>query len=1025
MFFRKLLEKYNLNSHDDRPLWKYHLSNDDYLKLKEHLKNGGFYGIDSRDACLYYSLWWSKGYNGGKPSKKMVYDSVGWSDNYVFNHEDFYRLAVKGANRLGLTWIRKTYMLYFKTLLLQGGLPLKHIEANYGAYLSFLLAVIEIEPNSIDDFAFDENITRILPKSSQNETIYENCFEIVDSILNDKGEYNELLASNDTTKTISKELREKLASIERKKRDIKPKIQRILVNHGDEYNIELRVSLADFFDSDSLANVLGIEPTQNEYQLFVEDNLLCVFRKTLGGEKFKTDWHHSGKFLLENLDSGLPNTYVVVNDEKHRVLDFVQKLPSFETPTLWSKFSENEWRFVKSNGSTNNEAAVLLPKKWECSEKASFINIYDNELKFCIFEGEIEVGYQTFKKCFYSGVSSFDWTILSTPPEWMVKANMPVVKKAPEVLIYDDSGERVKESGISKFIKKRNSSDDWERLSSGSRLDEGCFELKIDYDNIVAYDQFYCIGNFNLDQFVYSIERASFRVELSTLDFQIRKNNELNIKQSGIEFSVEKDKSSNKIPQAIWASLKKKNEKSLQFQFESPLTGIAIVDNNGEVVSNNRSLQINNIGGLRVIGGANKELNLCLYNSHKEDIKRYKRLKGSYQPLISFKDDILGLLYLGDVMDHENLVFIELLLGSQKIRYEIRLFSKTLLVDHQKNNKVQVDKVVTEEFDLAAIPLNVHSDSIEVMPLDAKDNEYSLPMQDATSDYIVISINDAVGQLMPRFTTFSPEPNKISKEERIEQYHVELLENDFGHESWKVLHKYFQICQNNDIPFITLDQIRSIAGSSKVAAKAFLFLGHKAGVKKDFYIQKTVPRLEQELGICFHWISQKDWNESIQELHSYIISRDWFNELVELKISSEDKVIEDLVGFVNYYCQNSGLEFLPEYIFTGRIQQTTNIYRSDIQVMRSQLGQRVLSELPKYGPKVNEYYGVAYDGNESVKALIKSPIAVGESISGIDVNYSIWSLAAGVGKIRRIIQYAQDLTPHFYRTLLKYTLERI
>jgi hypothetical protein len=51
-----------------------------------------------------------------------VYQSI--AKNQLFDEEEFYRYARKGANLLGVRWIKNQNTLYFKTLLLQGGLPI-------------------------------------------------------------------------------------------------------------------------------------------------------------------------------------------------------------------------------------------------------------------------------------------------------------------------------------------------------------------------------------------------------------------------------------------------------------------------------------------------------------------------------------------------------------------------------------------------------------------------------------------------------------------------------------------------------------------------------------------------------------------------------------------------------------------------------------------------------------------------------------------------------------------------------------
>ena len=212
-YFQSLLSKNNLSSHDGRPLWKYFLTETDFEELRKTLSFATSYHIDNRDAALYYAEWWKRNYDGGSPRKESVFDSIGGNIKYYFNYNDFYKIAKKGGQMLGVKWIVKQNTLRFKTLLLQGGLPLAHISANQGGYLDFLLAVLEEQPETIEDFIFQPHIVNHLPVSSRNDTIYENCFEIVRSILNKENIYDDLLDSDVALKNISSQLKTRASEL--------------------------------------------------------------------------------------------------------------------------------------------------------------------------------------------------------------------------------------------------------------------------------------------------------------------------------------------------------------------------------------------------------------------------------------------------------------------------------------------------------------------------------------------------------------------------------------------------------------------------------------------------------------------------------------------------------------------------------------------------------------------------------------------------------------------------------------------
>ena len=111
-FFQNIFASRNINAHDGKPLWKYDLTDKEFYQLKSHLvQTRSLYNIDPRDCALYFAEWWKRCYNGGSPSKLDVFLSI--SSNHLFNEEEFYDAAKKGAHILGIKWIKAQNTLYF------------------------------------------------------------------------------------------------------------------------------------------------------------------------------------------------------------------------------------------------------------------------------------------------------------------------------------------------------------------------------------------------------------------------------------------------------------------------------------------------------------------------------------------------------------------------------------------------------------------------------------------------------------------------------------------------------------------------------------------------------------------------------------------------------------------------------------------------------------------------------------------------------------------------------------------------
>ncbi len=1002
-FFYTLLQTNNLQKHDNRPLWKYMLSESEYTKLISEINNARPINIDPRDVTLYYAEWWKKNYHGGKPSKQEIYDSLKGNVKYNFDSEEFYKLAIKGARMLGVKWISKQNTLYFRTLLLQGGLPLAHISENQGKYQNFLLAVLEEQPETIEDFIFKPNIINLLPISSQNEIVYENCLEIVKSILNDENIYDDLLASNDVLVNITNSLIVRKQTLVKKQRISKPKNYWLLNFKNDKIIIDLRIGLADSYSPESLSNILGFEVIDKEYQLYINEELICVFRKMINGN-YKTDWYQQ-KNQEWNVESKLPYVYVMKNDEKYEVTDFIDTIPNLDEPSLWSKFSDFEWRLIKGNGSSNIEAAVLFPVEWYCNFLSVDIKLYNQKLSWLTFEGEVEIFNQKQVNKYVSGVNSFEWTIESKKPSWMIRSSIPIVNNIPLVILYDENSNKLPNNSFKTYIKKHNSDQTWSELANFNHLPAGCIDLKIEKEGLIAYDMFFNSSNLQVVYKNKSIDKAVVEIRNKDgFEFKIDESPILSIKQINDSFSLQVNTSFSKIPTKINGSVGLSNKKKLFFEMASPFEGMAIINSDGKIIDEVDKLTLANLYGLRILSKPNSTTVLRIKNKLKTDVIISKEIKESSQPVISFIDEITRLYYLADAMDYKNQVILELKEGNTTKTYEINGFSHTLNVDEQFENLFTLNNG-EDELELYAVPLNCKSENVEIIPLVKNELIYSIPITDLCSQFIIISSFDNGKQLMPRFVNTDVNYIGISKEERIENFYNLYDECDFDQEIWKQLIAYFNICTKNNIPFSTFDQLRAISKSSKVAAKAFLFLGINLE-DTDEFIQKSIPEMEKDLGFCFHWIKKEDWENELNAIDSFY----------------NNQYFEQIFKLISLYMHENGFDDVLK-IITGEKIVTQNVHNSDIIDLRSQLGERVLRELPLHCPKIMSEYNISISNHEPVKLLLQSPIAVAESIGNVQKKYPIWAGDDHRERIRRNIQYSQYLNPEFYSRVILHVLQ--
>jgi len=656
-FFHSLVQTNGLEIYKYQPLWKYMLNVEDFNNLLLEFKFSHFDDIDPRDATLYYAEWWKRTYNGGNPSKELIFNSLQGDIINTSSPDKFFEIAKEGARRLRIKWIRKQNTLYFKTLLQQGGLPISHISENHGVYQKFLLAVLDEQPESIEDFSYQPQIVNILPKTSQNEIIFENCFEIVKSILNNDQIYDDLFTSDDALKNITDKLKVRSKNLIRKFRFNKPKNYWII--NIEKNNIHLNIGLANKYDAESLKNILGFDAVEREYQFYLDDELICTFRKMINGS-YKTDWLYRRKYDW-NEEINIPYTYVIVDGKKHEVKDFIQAIPNLDEPSLWVKNYEKEWQMIKGNGTSHKYAAVLFPNTW-CSELApKRITIYGKNLSLLIFEGEAKVSFEEETRKYQSEVKSFDWTIVNQKPYYMLKANMSVVKNKPNIIVYDENNKILRDDNYTVQIKRHRSLDLWQKLEEVKFLPLGCIDLKIERNGLIAYDKFYNIGNLQVNYLNKSINYAEVTLNnKNNFEFGLDDSPIMDIEKQTNSFALKVDIKYLKIPTSIKGYVGLWHQKKLYFDLISPFEGMSIIDKNGRIIPADEPLSLSNLYGLRILSTPNKDTFLKIENSIKSDVVITKKIKESSQPIISYKDEITRLFLLADAMAHENRVYLEL-----------------------------------------------------------------------------------------------------------------------------------------------------------------------------------------------------------------------------------------------------------------------------------------------------------------------------------------------------------------------------
>ncbi|MCK4664934.1 MAG: hypothetical protein KAT68_18835 [Bacteroidales bacterium] len=1028
-FINTLFDNNNIDEHDGRPLWKYNLSDKEYNELKRRLSNITVQDFDPRDITLYYAEWWKNEYNGGFPTKRDIYELI---EECKLSHDDFYRFAKKGAVLLGIKWIQRENRLYFRTLLMQGGLPINHLLNNSGFYTNFLKKVLEINPSTIEEFAYDEEIIKYLPYSSRNEAVYDSCLQIVQAIWNGNEEYLEIFESKSTATTSFKKISDELKNHKKEVEKIAKKRTKFrahwILNKTEHRNeIKLKFNFPEIIESSDFADLTQINEIdlQPEYNLIIEDILVCKFRRNIKGN-YKVFWFNNS-IMFWNGDETKPEISLsTTNGNRYNFPILMIDSPKISEPTLWAKNSENEYVLNQGKNCQTENAIVLFDNTWTIGKILYIkeLKIFDKSLNWIEFKGDLKLSKDEATIVFKTNTTSFDWFIKDDKPKWVVKSNIPIVTKTPQIVAYRKNGERIKGA---KLFWRLSGEIIWQKWNSIT-LPCGCIEFKIYAIGCEEVDYLYNIGNLYLD-FIsenQNFDEAKILLEENNnLSFQIKRSELYEYEQitDGVKLKL---KNFRKGIKSVPAIINKPNQiRSLHLEIVPPFYGAKVLAPDGNILQNETVLLLGNFIGYRIITQFQKNhYYIKLYNTQKPHISIVKILKSSIVPLREYEELATRLFRLTDTMDENSSVSIELFNTNGELlnNFLIKSYNRILTYGYESENTIiKIDESETD-IDLFAIPLDCSAFNINLIPLIKENDCFTIPESVILDKYIIFSglNNNNNTNLLPCFITTNQNNTSTDisdRKQRIKNHIDHLKTQSAKDNSWKRVIKYYKICVNNEIPFSTFDIFRAATSTRELATKLFCFLS--VYNESENFTDKICKDIEDDLGYSFHWISTNYWNNAV----------DWIKESFELsEKSEEEKLLREMIfSLINNSEPIDWFEKIADFILSNRTFFFNRfVLNEEIRILRQSLGEKVLNELPIICPKIPEEYKpilpVTYD-TRLVKILLKAPLAVALLITG--KNESIWNDNEQTETIRRNIQYCQWIAPDWYGKAILYCLNQL
>ena len=997
--FYKILKTRKLEFHSGQPVWKYSISDLEFNQLKERFKIvQRFSELDSRDCAIYFAEWWKRTFNGGYPSKDEIYNSLG-SHNLCFDTNEFYESAKKGGNLLNYKWIKIQNTHYLKTLLLQGGLPLKHIQNYSGRYRDFLLKIIHLNPSTIEDFSANSELTCLLPKSSQNEIIYSSCLEIVRAVLDN--DENELLSfsANADLKRITEDLIIERDRVRRKNNAIKFKWN----FNSKSKSFYLNTTINSKIGYDELNYILDdqIVDYQNEYKLFVGVDLIAKLIKR-NNETYKVIQFKEFVSLKENFE---PEIYVIDSYDKiYHANHLLYSKLNLDFPTLWASGNNENFVLEKSRHTNNNYGYILSNDAFLIDgifEEKIVIEINNKPFYIIKFQDEIKLKKpdESSIKFKTNTENIFDWSVLNEKPKWLVKENLNIVKDNLRILVYDNNGLRINSPTIEwKAVNKIT----WN--SKHIPLELGVLDVKISYNGIDEFERVFNIGNLclssssDINNPQITLNNNSFVLEVYKSDYYA-----FSVNQNKVTFEITNP---SKFPSSIKTIIRLNNKSfGIIAEIISPFQGVIIVDQDENIMDEN-IIFLDKIKGWRLITNTyEKEYEVRISNNKNPEIVISKKIVVKVKPLFEFYDTFKSLFQLYNIIDSDNFLKMEIfeLLPNNRNRkiksYSIKQFSETIVWEIKDENIIKFNEI--ESIDISnsvyALPLDCDLEYINKIEIKKELDFYSINVTNANK-FILFSDKNSKFKIKPEFICVNPENELTTIEDRnirITNYSQQLLAEDLTSDVWNKFWVYYYLCKENDLPFATFDIIKAITTSSKLAAKAFAFLSVKFDAGQYKFSGNDFVELENDLGFSFHWVMLSDW-ENICQINP--------------------ETFEALAVMLNFKWNKLSLYLLQK----NKIENF--VFNAELNNVRERLGERVLCQLPFYDIQKdrNNYIKPIpqKQWNDQVNILVIASLTVASSISGNDTG--LWHVNGD--NFRRRIKYVEDIDKKWYEESLIYYL---
>lgn len=1019
----------------ETPLWNMKLTKAEYIELKKVLKEAFLsedkFRINSlaKEAALYYAEWWRREYNGGSPNKKILVNNLGLEEEYK---ERLYELALQGADILNIIFYKRNNTLKFRSLLIQGGLPINHIKSsgdNLGAYKRFLIGLIKYAKAvtvNWDDLSFINslNSTSYLPDSFKNENIYNLSLLIARAIVEEDDDLLPYDLSEEEWKDFTNELKQSSKSFSYK---VPFKVKWKVKRDNNIIDLHFALECANKI-SEIYTNEKGLNEC-NSFTLYCNNKSVVNYARTINNE-FVVRRKESLSFKL--IDEHIIDIFIKTDTNK--IIDITVpncSVPDLDNPILLTKTNKNDsfWE-IKNITIENSKSVIIYSSEWDVvgtiEDFSENIRIADREFNWLEFTDSIELIHQETDESvvFDQNETVYYHEFVNWNIDWIQNANYKILTSLPEIRVYDENQEKI---SVKKYNVTYREFRQKEWKDYDDNLPVGLTEFKIIFpDGKYVKEKFFFTGE--LKPIYHDMDKYKGTVEWlwgSGNILPINNQKGLKVDDNGTnKWEITRDEVGNFYQDKIgFRFTPDNNSPDLDIYIATPFKGIVIIDQQGMEVSANKTISANTLYTYRYIVMGFNQVDTKVFHLKNTETELKDKINQGINSLSRFDDDIKNInnLYGSDTFDEDAIVRIVIGTGGNSKCIDVRdynVYAKRNVEEKSiqiVNNREEM-RPVGFKGKLYAVPVNCTSDNIEVEELINVDNQFVFKEDNEFSQFIVFTdkndnsfSNDLV---VPRFFDFSRKPNNSNnidieetnpQERNILEIKSILEKEGKKGEEWKKTIKYFITAVRFNLPFKTFNHFRAIMRCPELTTKMFLVLNQSSEVRENISkeeINHAMETFENEFAIAWHWInSEKHWEIAV-EWYLYEFPDD-------IRILILPKVFEQIKELLDYTLLNNS-----EGLINKLIAETCDedVRPPDIATVNSIRA--------KFGPSQNFPNNLVFIPDEwrqlfpramnneipiFIRAFLISPVKAALAFTGKD--FSIWDLDKNNLKMRRTMNF--------------------